>query len=368
MKSLALAAFVLSWVVAAPAWAHKPSDAHLRLAVEGDTITGRLDIAVRDLDGALGLDQDGNGEITWAELSASAPRIAAYVEHRLVLGADGAPCTQHVAGAALADLSDGAYWSVAVSATCPRAPRTLDIAYALLFDIDSMHRGLAHVGGQTVILRDARPVRITLDEATSVVSFVREGVWHIWMGIDHIMFLLCLILPAVFQRRTQRWSAADSLGDVCREVFEIVTAFTLAHSITLGLAAMKWVSLSPGFIEPAIAVTIMLAALDNVRPIFGERRAFVTFFFGLIHGFGFAGVLSELNLPASEFAWALLQFNLGIELGQLTIVAAAIALLFVLRERPRYPGWVIRGGSFAAMFIGLLWFIERTADVSLLPM
>jgi hypothetical protein len=107
------------------------------------------------------------------------------------------------------------------------------------------------------------------------------------------------------------WQPVERLGQAVWPVVGIVSAFTVAHSITLGLAALKLVSLTPAFIEPAIAATIVLAALDNLLPIFPVRRVVVTFFFGLIHGFGFAGVLAELNLPRADFAWALLQFNLG---------------------------------------------------------
>ncbi len=200
------------------------------------------------------------------------------------------------------------------------------------------------------------------------MQFLREGVHHILTGYDHVLFLMCLLLPSVMRRTPAGWQPVPRLAHALLPVFGIVTAFTVAHSITLALAALKWVALSPAFIEPAIAVTIVLAALDNVRPIFRGRRAIVTFCFGLIHGFGFAGVLAELNLPSSQFAWALLQFNLGLELGQLAIVLAATAMLFLLRRQPRYPLWAIRGGSLAAMGMGLLWFIERTADVSLLPL
>jgi hypothetical protein len=147
----------------------------------------------------------------------------------------------------------------------------------------------------------------------------------------------------------------------------IVTAFTVAHSITLGLAALKLVSLTPAFIEPAIAATIVLAALDNVLPIFPVRRVVVAFFFGLIHGFGFASVLAELELPRADFAWALLQFNLGIEAGQLAIVCVMTTVLFTLRRWPGYARVVIGGGSAVAIAIGALWFIERTANVSILP-
>ena len=148
----------------------------------------------------------------------------------------------------------------------------------------------------------------------------------------------------------------------------IVTAFTVAHSITLALAALKLVSLSPRFIEPAIAVTIILAALDNVLPIFPVRRVVVTFFFGLIHGFGFANVLAELNLPRAAFAWALLQFNVGLEARPAADRRGRDdGTLFTLRRWRGYPRAVIGAGSVVAIVIGLLWLIERTANVSLMP-
>jgi len=357
MKSLAFAAVVVSWFVAAPAWAHKPSDAHLRLAVDDDAITGRLDIAVRDLDGALGLDADGNGQITWAELTTSGPRIADYVERRLVLGADGTACQQHLGQAELAELSDGAYWAIPLSATCTHKPTSLDVTYSLLFDIDSMHRGLAHVAEQTVIIRDARPVRVTLDDATSFRSFVKEGVWHIWMGIDHIMFLLCLVLPAVFQRRTQRWTAADSLRDVCKEVFETVTAFTLAHSITLVISAVGLVTLPSRFVETAIALSVVAAALNNLLRTIDARWA-VAFALGLLHGFGFSSVLIDLGLPSHELIGALLGFNLGVELGQAAIVLALLPVLFWIRRTIAYQA-LLWAGSGTVAIIATLWSYQR---------
>jgi HupE / UreJ protein len=182
-----------------------------------------------------------------------------------------------------------------------------------------------------------------------------------------VLFLLCLLLPAVMRRTPNGWRPVDKLSKAILPVLGIVTAFTIAHSITLGLASLKIVSLPSSVIEPSIAVTIMLAALDNVWPIFPVRRIVVTFFFGLIHGFGFASVLSELNLPTADFAWALLQFNVGLEMGQLIIVMVATAVLFSLRDWARYRLIVIRGGSFAALSIAALWFIERTANVSIMP-
>lgn len=358
MRTPAIVLAVLTfWGAASTAWAHKPSDAHLRLAADGDALTGRLDVAVRDLDGALGLDRDGNGEITWGELGGEAPRIADYVEHRLAISADGAPCTMRLGTAALAELSDGAYWAIPVTARCARRPAAIDIAYSLLFDIDSMHRGLVHVAGQTVIVRDARPVRVALDDVTSVESFVVEGVWHIWMGIDHILFLLCLILPAVFQRRTERWAAADSLRDVSREVFEIVTAFTLAHSITLVISAIGLVSLPSRFVETAIALSVVAAALNNILRTIDARWA-VAFGLGLLHGFGFSSVLIDLGLPSHELIGALLGFNLGVELGQAAIVIALLPVLFAIRRTLAYQA-LLWGGSGVVAIIATAWSYQR---------
>ena len=320
-------------------------------------IAGRLDVAVRDLDGALGLDADGDGDITWRELSAGAPRIADYIAHRLTLGADGVPCAQRLGAPALTDLSDGAYWAMPVSAVCSHAA-ALDrrrLRAAVRHRLDAPRP--VHVAGQTTILRDARPARIALDQATSVASFIREGMWHIWVGIDHILFLCCLILPAVFQRRTQRWTAADSLRDVCKEVFEIVTAFTLAHSITLVISAIGLVALPSRLIETAIALSVVVAALNNLLRTVDARWA-VAFALGLLHGFGFSSVLIDLGLPSHELIGALLGFNLGVELGQAAIVLALLPVLYWIRRTVAYQA-LLWAGSGGVAIVAALWSYQR---------
>ena len=342
---------------AAPAWAHKPSDAHLKLAVDGAAITGRLDIAVRDLDAALVLDDNADGDITWRELTAASPRITAYVADRLAFAADGQSCTTALDPAGIAELSDGAYWAIPVKVECPRHPEVLAITYRLLFDIDAQHRGLIHLEGQTLIVRNGEPVRAKLDGETSFASFVKEGVWHIWMGFDHILFLLCLILPAVFQRPGQRWQAATSLRTVCREVFEIVTAFTLAHSITLVISAVGLLTLPSRIVETAIALSVVAAAANNLARVVDARWA-VAFALGLLHGFGFSSVLVDLGLPSHELIGALLGFNLGVELGQAAIVVALLPLLYLIRRTLAYQA-LLWGGSSVAAVIAAFWSYQR---------
>jgi hypothetical protein len=362
---------------AASVQAHKSSDSYLQIESGDKGLTVRWDVALRDLDAAIDLDADEDGKLTWGEVKAAWPRIEAYSMGRFAI----AGCALHSTGRALERRNDGAYAVMFLASDCKLVQAPV-MAYSLFREVDPTHRGIAKVqlAGQPLALSMLDPTHAAVAASpkagvaahtdgvapTGAWGFLREGVRHILTGYDHVLFLLCLLLPSVVRRTPQGWQPVDRLSEAVWPVVGIVSAFTVAHSITLGLAATKVISLSPAFIEPAIAVTIILAALDNVWPIFPVPRIVVTFFFGLIHGFGFAGVLAELNLPTAEFAWALLQFNVGLELGQLMIVIGATAVLFLLRERPLYRMWVIRGGSAAAMLIGVLWLIERTANVSIL--
>ncbi|NVB76882.1 MAG: HupE/UreJ family protein [Kofleriaceae bacterium] len=344
MKFIVFLSIVLA---ASPALAHKPSDAHVRLEASGERVTGRLDVAVRDLDAALSID-DGDGNLTWGELEAAAPRIRDYVAGRLQI----AGCTIAQGRAALVDLSDGAYWSMPLDARCTDT-RALVITYALLFDIDAQHRGLVHVGGQTLIARDATPIVAEVGAGTSIAAFVREGIWHIWIGLDHILFLVCLILPAVFPMRR----AAQSMRTVATEVFEIVTAFTLAHSITLVISAVGLVTLPSRFVETAIALSVVAAALNNlVRAV--DARWAVAFALGLLHGFGFSSVLIDLGLPSHELIGTLLGFNVGVELGQAAIVLAVLPLLYLIRKTLAYQA-LLFAGSGAVAILASIWTYQR---------
>ncbi len=365
------------------AQAHKSSDSYLQIEATASAVSVRWDIALRDLDVALDLDTDDNGLLTWGEVKTAWPRIESYATERVAITG----CPLHTTGRALERRNDGAYAVLMLASDCSLGALPA-VAYSLFREVDPTHRGIVKVQrpGQAlaVVMLDpsstvatppanggsprAAAAASAPEKATAGAwSLLSEGIRHILTGYDHVLFLLCLLLPSVLRRTPKGWQPVGKLSEAVWPVVGIVSAFTVAHSITLGLAATKLLSLSPAFIEPAIAVTIILAALDNVWPIFPVRRVVVTFFFGLIHGFGFAGVLSELNLPTWGFARALLEFNIGLEVGQLVIVIGATALLFLLRQRRRYPSLVLRGGSFMAMAVGALWLVERTANISLLP-
>jgi len=353
-------------LVSASAGAHKASDAYLQLDAGERGLALRWDIALRDLDAAIALDADDDGRLSWGEVRAAWARIDAYAVPRLHI--DG--CPLRIVARSLERRTDGAYAALQLASACDLKGALPAIRYSLLREVDPTHRAIARIerAGQPGVVRLLEPAEFVAAPSTDHLAFLRDGVRHILTGYDHVLFLLCLLLPAVMRRAPGgAWQPVERVSQAVLPVVGIVSAFTLAHSITLGMAAAKLVSLPADLIEPAIAATIVLAALDNILPIFAVRRAVVAFCFGLIHGFGFAGVLGELNLPASQFAWALLEFNLGLELGQLAIVVLATAALFALRARPAYRPIVVCGGSIAAIGIGVLWLVERTANVSLLP-
>src|SRR5262249_7258357 len=160
-------------------------------------------------------------------------------------------------------------------------------------------------------------------------------------------------------RRNGNWEPIGTAKPVVKNILEIVTAFTVAHSITLTLAATGTVQLSTRFIEPAIAASVIIAALNNLVPMFPERGWLAALGFGLLHGFGFANALSDLGLHQEQLALTLFGFNLGVELGQLAIVAIFLPPALTLRRLLLYPRLVLQFGSGTIVVIAASWFAER---------
>lgn len=355
----------------APAWAHKPSDSYLSLTVQDDRVEGRWDIALRDLDDAIGLDTDGNGAITWGEVKGQHDEIAAYALSRLTLSSGKEPCQTSAREHMIDHHTDGAYEVLLFTADCGKAVEQLGADYRLLFDRDAQHKGLLRLihGATTttaIFSQEAPSQRFVIGEDLTwrqVRQYLHEGVWHIWLGYDHVLFLLALLLPAVLRRVEDRWEPAQDFVSACWEVAAIVTSFTLAHSITLGLATVGLITLPSRLVESAIAASVIFAAMSNLYPGLVQRRWLVAFCFGLIHGFGFATVLSDLGLPKGLLAVSLVSFNLGVEAGQLAIVASFLPLAFLLRRSWTYPRLILVPGSYVIVAISLAWFVERAFNL-----
>lgn len=361
----------------AAAWAHKPSDSYLTLrATPGsDDVAVRWDIALRDLDYVLELDRDGNGALTWGEVRQRADDIQRYATARLELSAGNMACPWESAGALMLDRhSDGAYAVLSLAARCDGIAKGLKARYSLLFDVDPSHRGLVQwisPGSQSaqalVFGADSAEQQLALAPQgawETLRQYVQDGVWHIWIGFDHILFLLSLLLPAVLVRRANRWEPGTSLRGALVDVLKVVTAFTLAHSITLSLAVLQVISLPSRLVESTIAASVVLAALNNLRGTIEGRRWVMAFVFGLVHGFGFASVLVDLGLPQGALALALVGFNVGVELGQMAIVCGFVPVAFWLRATRFYRTGVLIIGSLLVAGIAGWWFVQRAFDLA----
>ncbi len=359
------------------AQAHKASDAYLSLDVEGEQVRGQLDVALRDIDVAIGLDADDDGQITWGELRQQREALAGWALRHISLSRDAggtSPCQLEVGALQVDQHTDGTYAVLPLAGQCSGSDGPLTLGYRLMFEQDAQHRGLVRLSldgaAQSLVFSPERPeqrIDATPPSAwTTLHQYVVEGVWHIWLGFDHVLFLLALLLPAVLVWDGRRWQGVARLGLAGREVLAVVTSFTLAHSVTLSLATLGWISLPSRWVESVIALSVVLAAANNLRPTVQGRRWIAAFGFGLIHGFGFASVLADLGLPRDALVLSLVGFNVGVELGQIAIVALFLPLAFRARDTAFYRRGVLVGGSLLTLALAGIWLVERVFDLRIL--
>jgi HupE / UreJ protein len=376
LRSVALAIALSGW--ANLCLAHKPSDSYLTISLpeQGATLQGQWDIALRDLEHAIGLDTDGDGLITWGEVLDRQDAIARYAFSRLAVGTvargDRKSCPLSLAQLLVDEHVDGRYAVLRFSAACPFRPAQLALHYSLLFDVDPTHRGLANVrfGGRAqaaVLAPDSATLTVSLDTTSpsqQFREFLNEGIWHIWKGYDHILFLLTLLFPAVLTHGKQGWEPRALIGDAVIDVLKVVTAFTIAHSLTLSLAVNGVIQLPSRWIEAAIAATVLLGALNNLRPLVQGRRWLVAFLFGLIHGLGFASALSDLGLKGWNLVLALVGFNSGVEVGQMAIVLLFVPVAFSVRRSWLYRRAFMPAAGVTIAAVAAYWIAIRALGVS----
>ncbi len=339
---LALASLIV-WIFAAtPAAAHRTSLAHV--TVEGGAAAKvTLHLSAHDLAMALGLGADPAAPLPFSEIEAASARIALYLDQRLVLRAGERICTPGELG--IEEARPGEELRIRRAFACPPAAGDLVLSYQLFFEIDKSHRAIVEAGGrQAVIDRAFATVRLggTGIDSPGFSRLLALGVEHILLGIDHVLFLIALML------------GLPRIGPA----IAMVSAFTLAHSITLALAWYGLLALPPKLVEIAIALSIAYVAAENLLGRGIERRWLVAGLFGLIHGLGFYAVLADLGFEDAGAVTVLLGFNLGVEIGQLMILAAAAPLLWWTSRRSwRTPA--IRAASAACLLLALWWAAER---------
>jgi hydrogenase/urease accessory protein HupE len=332
--------------------------------VAGAIVTAQLTFARRELATVVdGLDADGDGSVDAGEVARARPAIARSIVTRMDVRGDGAPCPGTLVHARLAE-EDGL--EVRASFRCGAAPARVMIDLPFLDDFPFGHRHLARAvsGGQPmapVLFRSQRSFEMLGGPGSAApggaaepaapkapgdaLAFLAMGVQHILTGYDHLVFLFGLVL----------------VGGRVRSIVTVVTAFTLAHSITLAIAVLGVWAPSPRFVEPAIALSIAYVGVENFFVEDARKRWRITFPFGLVHGFGFAGALQEVAMPRADIPRALVLFNLGVEAGQLAVLAVVLPIVFLARRSAWFRDLGVKALSFAVILAGVVWFVLRVA-------
>lgn len=350
---------------------------HVQVDLQQPTMSLQLEVTLQELVAIFEVDSNGDGRFLPNEYPLlDMTALTQYVLKNLRVKSDGLECILDITSHQIVEHSAGDFIRFPVKYSCESVRKSLSIDYHLFFDQNPYHQGTLSViqPEQSTLLYfwdDQRGHVFSVEKNTFWVAFFRSvavGFEHIWIGLDHLLFLLCLILPSVliFVRadgalnKNCSWKPAQSLSVVVLEVVKVVTAFTVAHSLTFGLSVMNWVPVPPsGVVEVAIAFTVVLVALNNIYPVVYRARWFVTLLLGLVHGLGFANGLAIYDLPSVDAGWLLVAFNLGVEIGQLMFVCLVIPLLFALREGAFYNTVMLKGGSTAIFGIACWWLGQR---------
>lgn len=364
-----LVALSLIAALAMPAEAHQSSVKYTDLTVDGTRVTVTLTIAPSDATGPLGVPDDSRPTIT--EVLASADKVSAYIATWFSVALpSGAACgaSDPKAGSD----ADNHFVVVTWTVTCPETIDELALDFSRFFAVDQRHEAILTVhapGAQVdpIVVRAQSPKLVVHAGSTSsVVDWIGYGMDHIYGGPDHVCFVLALLLVVVLVRGEDRsWRVRTPLSAL-RSTATIVTAFTIAHSLSLISASLGWIHLPTRFVESVIAASILYTAIEDVIKPDVRWRFALTFAFGLIHGLGFASVLEEL-LPPTNVIVPLLSFNVGVELGQLTIVAVALPVFWGLARlvgADLYRRIVVPVAATPLVLISIKWLIERVFDVT----
>ena len=355
-------------LLSSTAFAHQLSTSYLSLnKVESsetlNEFSGTWQIPLIDLEHKIAFDLNQDGNIAWHEITAKRAALNEFMYASIKISStDEQACLiQSDNDLKLDNHFNQPYVVLPISVNCAEKSAII-LTYSAFFDIDANHKVITTVNSQTRVISADQATQAFDFTSTSYLAtfkqYVYQGILHIWLGLDHILFLIALLLTCVLVRKDSKWQGVTSKIAIFKHTAWIVTAFTLAHSITLTATAMELLSPNSRWVEFGIAISVLFAALNNIWPLV-LRLGWITFAFGLLHGMGFAGVLGELGLSNDYQLLSVVAFNLGVEIGQLAILAVTLPLLISCRRYAVYQKWVMPAGSLIIALIAVQWSIER---------
>jgi hypothetical protein len=363
-----------------PGHAHSAGDSYLYLQVYPERIDGRFEIALSDLNPALGF-SGTELEVTAGNLDDRVEFLKQYyLEHVGIFDGEQSLTIDFI-GHGLLDAHGGYVLLPFHLGGYDEVPDVLTIEYSVLFDEEPSHRGFLLVEHNWATGTFANENQVSLVFSPSsrrqdfdltstgrlrgFLALVHLGAEHMVLGLDHIFFLLALLLPVAMRRENRVWQPLEELRPALRNVITIVTAFAAAHAVALILAVVGLLRLPEALVETVIAGSTTLAAVHILVPLFRARLWWIVFGLSLFHGMGFAGGLMDLG-AAEEFpALAVLGFNLGIEIGQVLIVAVAFPLLFAVRRLELYRKVAMPAAAVGLILVSGVWVVERSIGVDI---
>ncbi|MEQ3640568.1 MAG: HupE/UreJ family protein [Alteromonas sp.] len=358
---------------------HELSSGYLTLnQQEAGTFQGELLLKPEDIGQAANLDTNNDGKLLWSEVLANQQRAAAYIANALQIKQGSGKCPVSAATPTMRSISAESLIVYPLSVSCQarssgdasedssQDSREISISYEGIFDISPTHKLLTTVNVQdetltSVIAEDKRILTLTpkaLSTSSQFFEMVYQGIWHIFIGLDHILFLVATLLTVNLARNERTWKKENKKRDIIKNTVILVSAFTLAHSITLTATALDIIMLDSRWVELGIAISVMLTALNNIFPVV-FRLGFLTFGFGLLHGMGFASVFAELNAQSNSLVMSVAAFNIGVEVGQLAIVSLLLPLLVLVRNWHVYAKTIMPIASSVIAIIALNWTLQR---------
>ncbi|MDY6976007.1 MAG: HupE/UreJ family protein [Pseudomonadota bacterium] len=361
--------FIVFFIVASlsfPALSHELSNGYLTLKNDsGETLSGELLLKPKEIGQAAGLDINNDGNLTWGEVIRNHNLVNGYIQNHLIIRGSETRCTVSLASPSIRDISAESLLVYPLSVNCAFL-NEVSVRYTGLVSDFPTHKLLT-----SITLNEQTSVHVLDSEQTFVSvspknshwisqfsEMVYQGIWHIFIGLDHILFLVATLLTVNLLRKSKRWVKEKSIKRIVKSTVILVSTFTLAHSITLTLTALDFITLNSRIVELGIAISVAITALNNVYPVI-MRLGFVTFGFGLLHGMGFASVFGDLNAQSGSLVMNVLAFNLGVEIGQLAIVALLLPILILLRNVRLYSKAIMPIASSIIAVIALNWTLQR---------
>jgi hypothetical protein len=383
LGALTVATLFLVLGQAAVAFGHTGNESYVYLDIYDNTVEGRVEFPITDLNDVLGTDFPKNADRALVAAEAERELLYEYTDQHLELSEQAGGEWPLVFGDLETLGANGGYIIVnfAVDQEFASVPRSFTAAYDGIIHAKPERSALLIIGtdwGSGTFNNEADELlRFTAEQPVQGVDLGGTSFWrgftgvvllgaeHIEIGSDHILFIVALLLPSVLVfSKLARWQPSASFGSSLWRVLKIVTMFTLAHTITLTLGGLGIVEFPPALVETIIAASIILAALHNIRPVLVNKEWIIAFVFGLFHGFGFAGLLGDLGLTQSRQFVSLLGFNLGIELGQATIILMVFPALFIARRTRAYVP-AMHAGSVVLIAVASTWVLDRALGVDL---